>query len=162
MGTNVTWSFPSLPSDTCWKGLVPVVDSVNCKICSMICRPGNIDLLQMRPAADVEMTSVAPIATSAGLSVAKRPLQFCSLVGTHRTTENQHQMVQNKFHVDLGAKKEVGSVCHNGCLPYMQLSSKAGIPVVDSSRMGSPLDMVSTRCLPSEKTQDTLTGPPQL
>ena len=104
------------PSDTCWKGLVPVVDSINCKQCTMICRPGNIDLLLMRPAADVEMTSVAPIATSAGLSVAKRPLQFCSLVGTHWTTENQHQIVQNKFHVDLGAKKEVGSVCHNGYL----------------------------------------------
>ena len=157
----MTWHFPSLPSDTWWKGLVPVVDSVNCNLCSMICRPGNIDLLQMRPAADVEMTSVAPIATSAGLSVAKRPLQFCSLVGTHWTTENQHQMVQNKLHVDLGAKKEVGSVCHNG-YSHKQLSSKAGIPVVHTSRMGSPLDMVSTRCLPSEKTQDTLTGPPQL
>ena len=136
-------------------------DSVNCKLCSMICRPGNIDLLQMRPAADVEMTSVAPIATSAGLSVAKRPLQFCSLVGTHRTTENRHQMDPNTFYVGFGAKKR-GWKCVPRWLSYMQLSLKAGFPVLRSSRMGSPLDMVSTRCLPSEKTQDTLTGPPQL
>ena len=147
MDTNVTWHFPSLPSDTCWKGLVPVVDSVNCKLCSMICRPGNIDLLQMRPAADVEMTSVAPIATSAGLSVAKRPLQFCSLVGTHWTTENRHQIVQNKFYVGLGAKKDVGSVCHDGYLTcnflqklVFQLFTAAGwVPRLTWSQPGACL-----------------------